>query len=210
MGTYPNGPNNGLLTGALELFGLGIRGTLPGLLHPVQNLADAFATGTVVDGTDDFAGRKLMAVRVAPPSGSQQAGTVFIDLTGPWGADMPAARFWRAVGLSAYGGGDVELSALQLYEGSGMPRTRKSRCCCTATARMGRRHSWTTVRHPKLSRPAGARRFRLPRASLVVHHFRFQAAPTSRYPTIRHSVSQQGTSQLKCGSARHPWRRTQF
>lgn len=32
---------------------------------------------------------------------------------------MPAARFWRAVGLSAYGGGDVELSALQLYEGSG-------------------------------------------------------------------------------------------
>ena len=30
---------------------------------------------------------------------------------------MPAARYWRAVGLSAYGGGDVELSALQLYEG---------------------------------------------------------------------------------------------
>ena len=32
---------------------------------------------------------------------------------------MPAARFWRAVGISAYGSGDVELSALQLYEGAG-------------------------------------------------------------------------------------------
>ena len=38
---------------------------------------------------------------------------------GRGGVDMPAARYWRAVGLSAYGGGDVELSALQLYEGSG-------------------------------------------------------------------------------------------
>lgn len=28
---------------------------------------------------------------------------------------MPAARYWRAVGLSAYGGGDVELSEFQLF-----------------------------------------------------------------------------------------------
>lgn len=84
-GTYPNGPNNGLLTGALEIFGLGVRGTLPGLLHPVQDLGQAFATGAIVDGTDDFAGRRLMAIKVAPPSGSQTAGTVFIDISGPWG-----------------------------------------------------------------------------------------------------------------------------
>ena len=83
-GTYPNGPNNGLMTGALELHGMGIRGTLPGLLHPVQDCGSAFATGTIVDGTDDLAGRRLMAIRVAPPAGSQAAGTVFLDITGPW------------------------------------------------------------------------------------------------------------------------------
>lgn len=83
-GTYPNGPNNGLMTAPLELFALGMRGTLPGLLHPVQDCGSAFATGAIVDGTDDLAGRRLLAIRVAPPSGSVTAGTVFIDITGPW------------------------------------------------------------------------------------------------------------------------------
>ena len=84
LGTYPNGANNGLLTGALELYGQGIRGALPGLLHPVQDCGNAFATGAIVDGTDDLAGRRLMAVRVAPPVGSVTPGTVFLDVTGPW------------------------------------------------------------------------------------------------------------------------------
>lgn len=84
-GTYPNGANNGLLTAPLELFDLSLRGALPGLLHPVQNCGNAFATGATVDGTDDLAGRRLMAVRTAPPSGSVVAGTVFLDVTGPWG-----------------------------------------------------------------------------------------------------------------------------
>lgn len=84
VGTYPNGPNNGLMTGVLELHALGIRGTLPGLLHPVQDCGDAFATGAIVDGTDDLAGRRLMAIRTAPPAGAVVAGTVFIDVTGPW------------------------------------------------------------------------------------------------------------------------------
>lgn len=83
VGAYPNGPNNGLMTGALELHAQGIRGTLPGLLHPVQDCGAAFATGDVVDGTDDLAGRRLMAIRVAPPT-SGPVGTVFIDVTGPW------------------------------------------------------------------------------------------------------------------------------
>ena len=85
LGTYPNGPNNGLLTGALELHGLGIRGTLPGLLHPVQDCGSAFATGGVVEGSDDLLGRRLLAIRVAPPAGSVTPGTVFLDTTGPWG-----------------------------------------------------------------------------------------------------------------------------
>lgn len=83
-GTYPNGPNNGLMTGALELFATGIRGTLPGLLHPVQDCGDAFATGAIVDGTDDLAGRRLLAIRTGPPE-SGAVGTVFIDTTGNWG-----------------------------------------------------------------------------------------------------------------------------
>lgn len=84
-GTYPNGPNNGLMTASLELVALGIRGTLPGLLHPVQECGNAFATGAIVDGTNDFAGRRLIAIRTAPPAGAVVAGTVFIDITGPWG-----------------------------------------------------------------------------------------------------------------------------
>ena len=84
VGTYPNGPNNGLMTGALELHALGIRGTLPGLLHPVQDCGNAFATGAIVDGTDDLAGRRLLAIRTGPPAGGT-VGTVFIDTTGNWG-----------------------------------------------------------------------------------------------------------------------------
>ena len=83
LGAYPNGPNNGLMTGALELFAAaGMRGSLPGLLHPVQDCGNAFATGAVVEGSDDLMGRKLLALRVAPPTGAVVPGTVFIDLTG--------------------------------------------------------------------------------------------------------------------------------
>lgn len=84
LGAYPNGANNGLMTGALELHALGIRGTLPGLLHPVQDCGSSFVTGAVVDGTDDLAGRSLLAIRTAPPSGTVVAGTVFLETTGPW------------------------------------------------------------------------------------------------------------------------------
>lgn len=83
LGTYPNGPNNGLMTGPLELVALGIRGTLPGLLHPVQDCGSVFATRAMVDGTDDLAGRRLMAIRTGPPA-SGTVGTAFIDVTGPW------------------------------------------------------------------------------------------------------------------------------
>lgn len=84
LGTYPNGVNNGLMTGTLELYALSMRGTLPGLLHPVQDCGNAFSTSALVDGTDDLAGRRLMAIRVAPPAAGVTAGTVFVDMTGPW------------------------------------------------------------------------------------------------------------------------------
>lgn len=83
FGAYPNGPNNGLMTGSVALYEFGIRGYIPGLLHPVQDCSEGFATAALVDGTDDLAGRKLMAVRTGPPS-TGSVGTVFIDTTGPW------------------------------------------------------------------------------------------------------------------------------
>ena len=62
----------------------GLCGTLPGLLHPVQDCGTSFATGASVDGTDDLAGRRLLAIRTGPPAGGT-VGTVFIDTTGNWG-----------------------------------------------------------------------------------------------------------------------------
>ena len=32
---------------------------------------------------------------------------------------MPAARYWRIVGVETYAGGDLELSELHLYDASG-------------------------------------------------------------------------------------------
>ena len=85
-GVFPNISNNGLLYGSCELVvGTDIRGTLPGLLHPVQDLGNIFSSGVVIDGEQDMAGRRLLALRVSSPSPSAQVvGTVFMDLTGPW------------------------------------------------------------------------------------------------------------------------------
>lgn len=83
LGAYPNSENNGLLTAPLEVVATSIRGSFPGLLHCVQDMAAAFATGAYVDGTNDFAGRRLLAIRTGVPAGSS-AGTVLIDATGLW------------------------------------------------------------------------------------------------------------------------------
>lgn len=84
VGAYPNRANNGLLVGGLEIYADGLRGIIPGLLHPFQDVAQAFVTGGVVDGTDDLAGRSLVAVRVGPPQSYSARGTVLVDATGPW------------------------------------------------------------------------------------------------------------------------------
>lgn len=84
-GSYPNGANNGLMTAPLELINMGLRGTLPGLLHPVQDCGNAFVSGAVISGTDDMLGRDLMVLRVGTPAlGSLSVGTVMLDVTGPW------------------------------------------------------------------------------------------------------------------------------
>lgn len=82
-----NAANNGLLLGACELINAGRRGTIPGLWHARADLVSAFAHGTIIDGTNDLAGRRLLAIRVGASMAHSAApnGVVFIDLTGPWG-----------------------------------------------------------------------------------------------------------------------------
>ena len=85
FGAHPNQPNFGLMLCPLEVWeGNAQRGTVPGLWHAYMDCGNAFATGDIVLGTDDLAGRRLMAVRVQAPSQGATAGTIFIDLTGPW------------------------------------------------------------------------------------------------------------------------------
>lgn len=84
-GAYPNAANNGIMTGAVELFDLSLRGRLPGLLHAIQDCGNAFLSGARIEGTDDYVGRRLMALRVGPPDApNYTAGTVFINET-DWG-----------------------------------------------------------------------------------------------------------------------------
>ena len=85
LGAGINPANNGLLLTPCELIHLGRRGTIPGLWHARSDLVGAFEHGTVVDGTDDLAGRRLLALRVGGAYGISTYGTAFIDLTGPWG-----------------------------------------------------------------------------------------------------------------------------
>ena len=82
-GSGPNSPNNGIPVCPLELIVQGQRGTLPGLYHLRNDWGSLLAHGTVIDGTDDLFGKKLLVARVGPSSGPN-AGTVLLDITGPW------------------------------------------------------------------------------------------------------------------------------
>lgn len=84
LGLGPNGPNNGLITCPLELIVLGQRGTLPGLHHLRSDWLGIFGNGSLIEGTDDLAGRKLLSVAVGPPAGTVVPGVAMIDITGPW------------------------------------------------------------------------------------------------------------------------------
>ncbi len=84
LGAGLNAANNGLLLTPCELIHLGRRGTIAGLWHARGDLGLMFEHGSVIDGTDDLTGRRLLAVRAGGAVGTSIFGTVFIDLTGPW------------------------------------------------------------------------------------------------------------------------------
>lgn len=84
---YPNGADNSLRLSPVEvLVGTsGFRGRVAGVYHSPQQLGNSFSTGDKVPGEGVFAGKTFMAVRAGPPAAAlASAGTLFIDLTGPW------------------------------------------------------------------------------------------------------------------------------
>lgn len=93
FGPFPCPVNNGLLLskiviGQSPMSTYGPRGLVPGALYVPQTNTNngQFSRGTIVDGTGEFAGRKIVAV---PQSGNTlSSATVdyafFFDLTGPW------------------------------------------------------------------------------------------------------------------------------
>ncbi len=89
LATYPNQSNAGLMLSRLMVSDqTGLRGYLRGLYLPGQNLNGAFNIRDTVLGNGPFAGRKLMALRAGSGSTTNLgSGTVFVDITGPWGAD---------------------------------------------------------------------------------------------------------------------------
>jgi hypothetical protein len=93
---WPNGADNALLLSrvvASEYPTSGVhtlRGSLRGLLAPMQNCARSFGWRDKVDGQGDYAERKLMAIKghggpAEIVSGNAATGCVFFDITGPWG-----------------------------------------------------------------------------------------------------------------------------
>lgn len=93
LGVFPAVVNNGLfltriVVGQNPITTAGPRGLLPGIMYVPQSSANGglFPRGTVVDGTGEFAGKKMYAVSqsVSAPSTSTNDYPVFFDITGPW------------------------------------------------------------------------------------------------------------------------------
>lgn len=89
--TYPNGPDNGLITSKHCIFSnASLRGFYPGLYHTPQPCQSAFDSAAIINGSGAHTGRKLMALRTGAdlnlPKNNLNtgAGVIFIDITGPW------------------------------------------------------------------------------------------------------------------------------
>lgn len=89
---YPNPADNGLDLERLLVCDpdLGVRGTVPGLLHITQDIGFNFSSFDKLDGQGSLLGRKLLCLRVgsqystAQNSTSYYYGAIFIDITGDW------------------------------------------------------------------------------------------------------------------------------
>lgn len=83
LGIGLNAANSGLLLTQCELIHSGRRGSIPGLWHARADMRGLIDHLTVIDGTDDLDGRRLLALFLGQ-TGSTTNGLVLLDLTGPW------------------------------------------------------------------------------------------------------------------------------
>lgn len=88
---FPNPCDNALLLCRSQVYDAvsRFRGELPGLFHTPQFLNSAYANYSRVDGSGQFAGKRLVAIRAGAANGSVTSGnfgTFFFDLTGNWRA----------------------------------------------------------------------------------------------------------------------------
>lgn len=86
MPTYPNGPDNGLALSGKSVVepGVCLRGRTRGIYMVVQNCHAQFGWRDKIDGQGALLGRKLVAIKCGGPAGTDSAGVVFVDITGPW------------------------------------------------------------------------------------------------------------------------------
>lgn len=92
---WPNGADNALVLSRAAVSEYPttsqhtLRGTLRGLLAPMQNCAASFGWRDKLDGQGAHAGRKLLAIKghggpAENAAGNASPGCVFFDITGPW------------------------------------------------------------------------------------------------------------------------------
>lgn len=95
LGNFPAPANNGLFLSRMvgfqrPLTSSGPRGLIPGVFYVPQAVTNGslFPRGTVIDGTGDYAGRKIYAVpqAIASISTATSDYAFFFDVTGPWRA----------------------------------------------------------------------------------------------------------------------------
>lgn len=83
---YPNGADNSLILSRKIIYETGsLRGVARGALFAVQPCKDAFNWRDKIDGQGVYAGKKIIAIKGAAPSGTWGAdGVMFFDIVGPW------------------------------------------------------------------------------------------------------------------------------
>ena len=83
-GNYPSITNNGLILAQYQYNDdFGRRGIMPGILSCTQYAMYHFTTRNVIDGQQQFIGKRLLAISAGSSYGGL-SGVVFFDITGPW------------------------------------------------------------------------------------------------------------------------------
>lgn len=89
FGVFPNPTDNGLMLCKVLSYDpiSRYRGEFPGVLHAIHFLNNAYPSFSRVDGTGEYLGKKLLAIREGVSAGGVAAGnfgTMFFDLYGTW------------------------------------------------------------------------------------------------------------------------------